>query len=200
MIEIEAKFKLNDELSRDDVMNALGAKLVGAVSEKHQIDTVFLLPEQVDSPIVPGSKIMRVRDVLEPQTGKHITSLMTLKVQQASKLASEEYEFSVEDGDMARRMLAAMGWRNVVTVDKLRLEATLDDYTVCIDEVAGLGLFIELEVLAEDTARIQDIQIAMQECLQELGLSGQLWDTPYDTSIRRMRHTDDGNMNSLRRV
>ena len=63
MIEIEAKFKLSTEVSRTQLLDKLAPKLSAPLAEKHQIDTVFLLPEQVDAPIVPGSKIMRVRDV-----------------------------------------------------------------------------------------------------------------------------------------
>ena len=58
MIEIEAKFKLSDNMTRDKLITVLESQLVAPISVKHQIDTVFLLPEQVDIPIVPGSKIM----------------------------------------------------------------------------------------------------------------------------------------------
>lgn len=64
MIEIEAKFKLSDNMIRDKLIAVLKSQFVVPASVKHQIDTVFLLPEQVDTPIIPGSKIMRIRDVL----------------------------------------------------------------------------------------------------------------------------------------
>ena len=74
MIEIEAKFKLSANMTRDKLIAALESQFVAPISIKHQIDTVFLLPEQVDTPIVPGSKIMRVRDVLDPETGECATA------------------------------------------------------------------------------------------------------------------------------
>ena len=101
MIEIEAKFKLSTEVSREQLIDKLAPKFSAPLAEKHQIDTVFLLPEQVDAPIVPGSKIMRVRDVLDPKSGELTKSLLTLKVQRETKLASDEYEFAVEDGARA---------------------------------------------------------------------------------------------------
>ncbi len=64
MIEIEAKFKLSDNMIRDKLIAVLKSQFVVPASVKHQIDTVFLLPEQVDTPIIPGSKIMQIRDVL----------------------------------------------------------------------------------------------------------------------------------------
>lgn len=187
MIEIEAKFKLSDNMTRDKLIAVLKSHFVVPASVKHQIDTVFLLPEQVDAPIVPGSKIMRIRDVLDPETGELQRSLITLKIERQAKLVSDEYEFAVDDGNMARQMLTALGWQEVVTVDKVRLVSKTEDYTICVDEVAGLGLFIELEVLAEDDANTDNIQQQMYSFLKNLNIDGELWKTPYDTSIRNLR-------------
>ena len=184
MIEIEAKFKLSTDMTRNKLIAVLEGQFVVPISIKHQIDTVFLLPEQVDAPIVPDSKIMRIRDVLDPGTGELRRSLMTLKIERQAKLVSDEYEFAVDDGDMARQMLTALGWQEVVTVDKVRLESKTEDYTICIDEVAKLGLFIELEVLTEDSADVKNIQQQMRNFLKNLNIDGELWKTPYDTSIR----------------
>ena len=178
MIEIEAKFKLSDNMTRDKLIAVLESHLVAPISVKHQIDTVFLLPEQVDAPIIPGSKIMRIRDILDPETGELQRSLITLKIERRAKLVSDEYEFAIDDGDMARQMLTALGWQEVVTVDKVRLESKTEDYTICVDEVAGLGLFIELEVLAEDDANTDNIQQQMHSFLKSLNIDGELWKTP----------------------
>lgn len=188
MIEIEAKFKLSDNMTRDKLIAVLKSQFVAPISIKYQIDTVFLLPEQVDTPIIPGSKIMRIRDILDPETGELQRSLITLKVEGRTKLVSDEYEFAVDDGDMARQMLTALGWQEVVTVDKVRLESKTEDYTIYIDEVAGLGLFIELEVLAEDDANTDNIQKQMYSFLKNLNINGELWKTPYDTTIRNLRN------------
>ncbi len=187
MIEIEAKFKLADGTSRQRVLGIFDGLFTAPIGQKHQIDTVFLLPEQADAPITPGSKIMRVRDVLDPASGELIKSLMTLKIGGKTKLVSQEYEFVVESGEVARQMLEAMGWRNVVMVDKLRSESTTEKYNVCIDEVAGLGLFIELEVLTDDGANAGKIQSEMHKFLHGLGLDGEMWGIPYDTSIRNLK-------------
>ena len=188
MIEIESKFKISDDITRDELLAILKDQLIAQISSKRQIDTVFLLPEQVDAPIVPGSKIMRVRDVLNPETGKLQRSLMTLKVEGQAKLVSDEYEFAVDDGNAARQMLTALGWQEIVTVDKVRLESKTEDYTICIDEVAGLGLFIELEILTEDDANVKNIQQQMCNFLKNLNIDGKLWKIPYDTSIRDLQN------------
>jgi len=188
MIEIEFKFKVSSSITRNELLAILKGQFITSISSKRQIDTVFLLPEQVDAPIVPGSKIMRVRDVLNPETGELQRSLMTLKVEGQTKLASNEYEFVVDDGNTARQMLTALGWQEIVTVDKVRLESKTEDYTICTDEVAGLGLFIELEILTEDDANAGDIQQQMYTFLKNLNIDGELWKIPYDTSIRNLQN------------
>ena len=188
MIEIESKFKISGDMTQSDLLAILKDQFIAPISSKRQIDTVFLLPEQVDAPIVPGSKIMRVRDVLNPETGELQRSLMTLKVEGQTKLVSDEYEFAVDDGNAARQMLTALGWQEVVTVDKVRLESKTKDYTICIDEVAMLGLFIELEVLTEDSADVKNIQQQMCNFLKSLDIDGKLWKIPYDTSIRNLQN------------
>ena len=188
MIEVESKFKLASDITRDNLIAILKSQFIAPISSKRQIDTVFLLPGQVDAPIVPGSKIMRVRDVLNPETGELQRSLMTLKVEGQTKLVSDEYEFAVDDGNAAHQMLTALGWQEVVTVDKVRLESKTKDYTICIDEVAKLGLFIELEILTEDDANAGDIQQQMYTFLKNLNIDGELWKIPYDISIRNLQN------------
>ncbi|MCG5094802.1 class IV adenylate cyclase [Candidatus Saccharibacteria bacterium] len=188
MIEVESKFKISGDMTQSDLLAILKDQFIAPISSKRQIDTVFLLPEQVDAPIIPGSKIMRVRDVLNPETGELQRSLMTLKVEGQAKLVSDEYEFAVGDGNAARQMLTALGWQEIVTVDKVRLESKTEDYTICIDEVAKLGLFIELEVLTEDSADVKNIQQQMCNFLKNLDIDGKLWKIPYDTSIRNLQN------------
>ena len=188
MIEVESKFKVLGDITQSDLLAVLKDQFIAPISSKRQIDTVFLLPEQVDAPIVPGSKIMRVRDALNPETGELQQSLMTLKVEGQAKLVSDEYEFVVDDGNAARQMLTALGWQEIVTVDKVRTESKTSDYTICIDEVAKLGLFIELEVLTEDSVDVKNIQQQMRNFLKNLDIDGKLWKIPYDTSIRNLQN------------
>lgn len=183
MIEIEAKYKISDSITRGQLLDRLRPLLTAPVTQKRQIDTVFHLPEQVGKPIVPGSKIMRVRDIVHPETGDLIKSVMTLKVEGEVKLASQEYEFEVSSGNDARAMLAALGWRRIVTVDKLRTESRTAEYGVCVDEVTGVGLFIELEILAEEDVDVAAVQESMQTFLKDLNIKGEPWHIPYDISV-----------------
>ena len=57
MIEIESKFKLASDITRDNLIAILKSQFIAPISSKRQIDTVFLLPEQVDAPIVLAPKL-----------------------------------------------------------------------------------------------------------------------------------------------
>lgn len=115
---------------------------------------------------------MRVRDTIDIENGQ-VESSMTLKVAGKVKLASQEYEFAVSSGDDARAMLAALGWQHIVTVDKVRAESKIGEYGMCIDEVAGVGLFIELETLTEEGADVAAVQRGMQTFLEKLDIKGE---------------------------
>ncbi len=185
MREIEMKLKLDEGYSYDQLKSKLKPLLVGEVDEKHQIDTVFMPNDHGDGETAIGTKILRIRQVVDVESGDNLNSLMTLKVKQA-ELAADEYEFTVGDADAAKQMIAALGWKEYVTVDKKRLESKTDQYNICIDEVARLGVFIELEKLTEGDEDIKDIQDKMKEFLHNLGLPGEIWDTPYDTGLKRL--------------
>lgn len=186
MREIEVKLKLADTVTVQEVLAKLQARGLGEVTTARQIDTVFLQPEQINTPITKGSKIMRVRDVCDA-AGKICTSVLTLKIQKYNKLESDECEFEVTDGVAARKLLCNLGWKQVATVDKVRTEGPLKMYRVCIDEVLGLGTFIELEYNTEDaTSDAAQIQHCMRTFLNSCGIEGEPWTTPYDTSLREM--------------
>ncbi len=44
MIEIESKFKLASDITRDNLIAILKSQFIVPISSKRQIDTVFLLP------------------------------------------------------------------------------------------------------------------------------------------------------------
>ena len=84
MQEVEVKFKLNNTIY-GDVVDKISNQYSIQLSEKLQNDAIFLLPEQIDKPIIVGSKIMRIRRVKDASGEKEI---MTLKVQTTQDLVS----------------------------------------------------------------------------------------------------------------
>ncbi len=75
-----------------------------------------------------------------------------------------EHETSVGSREEIEAMLKYMGYQEAVRVQKTRQKGKLDKREYCIDDVEGLGSFIEIEELGakEDVSRI------VEELLEEL--------------------------------
>lgn len=88
--------------------------------------------------------------------GGRTDTLLTYKgaKQDSVSMTREELETAAEDADTLRRILSALGFRPVLHVVKKRQSlAGTSDYAgihVCLDEVEGLGAFIELEDVAPE--------------------------------------------------
>lgn len=57
----------------------------------------------------------------------------------------EEFESKVESLESVRKILEALGYTNIVTVDKLRRVYDYNDYEISIDSVKNLGDYVEIE-------------------------------------------------------
>lgn len=81
-----------------------------------------------------------------------------------------ELETRVEDEYKMRQILLALGFRSVAEVKKRRKEYKKEDLTVCLDELNGLGNYIEVEiVLSEDRLHVKSAtENRLREFLSEL--------------------------------
>jgi predicted adenylyl cyclase CyaB len=73
-------------------------------------------------------------------------------------------------------------------VDKIRTSYVKDDFTIVIDEVAGLGSFLEIELLAHTIDAVESIKTRMSEMLSSLSLNP--LKTGYDSLILRKNNFD----------
>lgn len=94
----------------------------------------------------------------------------------------EEFETGVEDGSVAAKILAALGFVPFAEVKKCRESYGRGSLSVCFDDVEDLGEFIEIEFLAEDDApdMLRDIQ-------EQMGLSGAVESRTYLELILRKK-------------
>lgn len=85
---------------------------------------------------------MRIRD-------SNGVFFLTMKKTQINELDCIENEVEVKDPVEARKMLENLGFKEFVRVEKTREKCRLEDMTICLDEVEGLGNFIEIEKLID---------------------------------------------------
>ena len=88
----------------------------------------------------------------------------------SESLVKREHEVVVDSADEARKILSMLGLQEAVRVIKKRQTAHYNDYEICLDDVEGLGSFIELEKMADEVGAAQ-IQQQMMDFLQLLGVA-----------------------------
>jgi adenylate cyclase class 2 len=89
---------------------------------------------------------------------------LKLKIPQANALACIEHEVAVDDANAMAAMLVAMGYRPTVRIRKRRRTARFGDITPCLDDVDGLGLFLEAETMATPDMDAPAIQGGLRVC------------------------------------
>lgn len=79
-----------------------------------------------------------------------------------------------KDGTQTAELLELLGFKPVATVKKTRRPFAASDLTgpfgVVIDEVEGLGLFVEIEVLVEKQQGVEQAREKIQRIARQLGL------------------------------
>lgn len=161
MREIEIKARVANKAKTLQKLEELGVKLSAPV--KHH-DVVFSKPGQVD--YEEGSIWLRVR------TENDSKVIFTLKGDTGRKLDSIEHETEVSDGAELTKMLELMGNKLYSDLTKTRQKAKYGEIELCLDEVEGLGTYIEAEKLFEDhNTEYQAVADELWGLLEKLGIT-----------------------------
>jgi adenylate cyclase class 2 len=167
-LEIEMKFAVGDLPALRRAIARIGAKPGRTLQEK---DFYFNHPSR---DFAQTDEALRIR-----KTGRRIEiTYKGPKIDRDTK-TRREIELglaSVAAGDeSAIALLAALGFRQIATVQKKRREYTLRrskrSFKILIDDVQGLGTFVEIETLAAEC----DVHSARDGVIQlssDLGLTG----------------------------
>lgn len=84
--------------------------------------------------------------------------------------AREEITARIDDALSLQRILERLGFKEAYVVRKKRTSYALDRLMVELDDVEGLGEFVELEVLTESPQRTEEL---LETARKELGLTRQ---------------------------
>jgi adenylate cyclase class 2 len=85
--------------------------------------------------------------------------------------AREELNTGIESGPVLEKILIRLGFTRTADVRKQREYYTLNGASVALDQVEGLGSFVEIEVIAEETGSSASDLIS--RLAGELGLTGE---------------------------
>jgi adenylate cyclase class 2 len=149
MKEVEIKATLRDKEKIMAKLKALGCAFEKAVTQE---DTVY-------AKNVGSLKNFRNNDVflrIRVKNGKKI--IFTIKKRMSNDLDAIEHEVEVSSKEEMHAAILMMGYSEAVRIKKSRVTTTYDGCEICIDEVDGLGSFIEMEKLTKegDSEKIQE--------------------------------------------
>ena len=115
---------------------------------------------------------LRIRKSTDLLTGQMQAQLnfKGKKIDQVS-MSRQEYETVVENPECMEKILIVLGFSPVAGVQKTRCYMKRDEMTACLDQVDGLGSFLELEVIAAKESMRETYLQMMEGVLAELGLS-----------------------------
>ena len=161
MYEVELKLRADHDAVRERLA-AEGADPRGAVVQR---DTYYDAPHR---DFAATDEALRIRRVEE---GGRVESRLTYKgplVDDASK-TRQEHETSVEDGETLAAALEALGFAPVAEVRKRRERFELGGYAVTLDDVDGVGEFVEVEGKASE-GEVDRVREGAAAVVRTLGL------------------------------
>ena len=147
MLEIEAKIKIDSGDSTADIEKRL--KSAGAVflGTQKQNDSYYNAPHR-DFAVTDEALRIRVTEDKTELTYKGA------KIRDGSgktdAKAREEFNIGIESAQTMESVLLKLGFTKSSAVFKTRKEYSFAGTTVALDEVAGLGSFVEIEVIGDD--------------------------------------------------
>lgn len=167
MLEAELKASLGD-LAAEELADRAAA--LGFLPEE-QVQETDVYFNGTERDFRRTDEALRLRSVQRLPDGPR-ESLITYKGPKLDRVsnARTEYETGVSDGGTAQKLLEALGYRPLAVVDKIRQTYRREDVTLCLDEVAGLGRFLELEILVPGEEQREAAVSRLLALLEELGI------------------------------
>jgi adenylate cyclase, class 2 len=166
-MEVEMKFPLPEGALLGEKLSAWG---VVGYEDLHEEDHYFNAPDRDFAKTDEALRLRRVGpDNFLTYKGPKVDTQTKTRV---------EFEVSLAPGDEAAetmmQLLTRLGYRPVAVVEKTRrvFQTKRDgfDLEVCLDDVKGLGRFVELEILAPEN-RLDQARRTVQSVAAELDLT-----------------------------
>ncbi|HRH24596.1 MAG TPA: class IV adenylate cyclase [Candidatus Paceibacterota bacterium] len=183
MHEVEVKAALSD---KEGVMRALEERGCIFSAPLTENDTLYALQVGDMESYNRNANFLRIR---ERSNGDIVFTLKHHPDRHEGRPDSMplEHETTIGSKEEMEQALLLMGYQEVVRTDKVRQKGRIGKWEVCVDDVEGLGSFIELEELTDgkETQRVIDEMLAF---LAELGIArGDMFADRYDIALLKKR-------------
>lgn len=157
-MEVEVKAPVAD---RDELRSRLRARGAELCEEREEADVYYDHPQRS---FADTDEALRIR---ETGTGTQVT-YKGPRVDETTK-TREEIDLAVAGAEQARALLLALGFEPAGRVVKHREVYRLDELTVTLDRVEGLGDFVEIETVVQEG--VDEAREAVLALAEELGLT-----------------------------
>ncbi len=137
-IEIEIKVMVENAKPIIDFLEKNG----DYKGEARQIDEYFTPAHKDYLSTFPVKEWFRIR---EEKKGTSINYKNYHHDENGKSTFCDEFESSISNIGQVRKILNALGVKSLIKVDKLRKIWDYNEYEVAIDEVVGLGTYVEIE-------------------------------------------------------
>jgi adenylate cyclase, class 2 len=171
--EIEVKYRVDDLEALQAALKAHGIELSDPV---YQDDQAYAPATWQFGDSKLGISFLRLRTT----GGRHY---FTLKQPVSNAQACVEHETEIADRQAMHHAALHMGYRPTVRITKTRRTATIGDRCLCVDDLEGVGGFIEVERLAPDDADPRAIQAELAAFVDSLGITATRTTDTYDSLV-----------------
>ncbi len=159
--EIEVKAKVENLEVIAEKLRVLGCE----ISEPAiQDDTIFVNYTTAYDEAVSGQGMNFLR--LRKSNGK---ILFTIKQPQSNELDCLEREVEVSDAQEMKEAILLLGYHEAIQVYKTRRKTNYKEYEICLDDIRGLGTFVEVEKITENE-QAEKVQEEIFSFLETLGV------------------------------
>lgn len=164
MIEVEIKLPVENRQELERKLQMKGFQAGKCVKEE---DIYFNSPER---DLKKRDEALRIRTVtnLETESEESVLTYKGPKLDHVS-MTRKELETGVENPQMMREIFCALGYEKQYMVRKKRSYYEKEKLTACVDQVEGLGNFLELEILLTDENKREEALAEIEKLLHELG-------------------------------
>ncbi len=170
--EIEKRFYTDNKTTLIEKL-AEKAKLL---YENHQVDSYYIPPHRNFVAEEYPFEWFRLREENNKAT---LTYKHWYPERVKESTHCDEFETSIGDKDSFEKILDALDFKKIVTVDKKRTAYMLNGFEVSIDDVKDLGTFVEVEIKSEYES-IEDAINRIHKLAKEL----KLIELPEDHPVR----------------
>ena len=147
--EIEAKLKVDSLQEIERKLAELGAEF-----QEEQLQTDYHF-DDADSDLTKTDRCLRLRRQMVANKERFILTYKGAKEKSNFK-KRQEIEIEIRDADSARKLLSALGYEQVLVVEKRRCLWRFGDCEIALDRLPLLGDFVEIE--GPDDEKIADAQ------------------------------------------